>query len=85
MQDFEGLSVLAIAKAAILRPWFWCFLALLAEDVVVGTGTVRKTITISKGAEKTFAPQLELAEVVRLFNKFLLVFSQRKKESNSIM
>lgn len=65
----KGLLVLAIAKAAILRPWVWCFLALLAEDVVVGTGAV-KTVAISEGAEISFAPQLELTEVVCLFNSF---------------
>lgn len=82
-RTLKGLLVLAIAKAAILRPWVWCFLALLAENIVVGTGAV-KTGAISEGAEISFAPELELAEVVCLFNKFLQVFSQHKKESNRI-
>lgn len=40
----------------MLRPWVWWFLAVRAEGGV-STGTV-KTISISKGAERSFAPHL---------------------------
>lgn len=74
-RTLKGLLVLGVAKAARLRPWRRCFLVLLAQDVVVGAGAVRKTITISKGVEISFAPQLELTEVFRLSRQFLQLFS----------
>lgn len=40
----------------MLRPWVWWFLAVRAEGGV-GTGTV-KTVSISKGAERSFAAHL---------------------------